>query len=154
MVRPVYSNVSASLRALFDKLLAGSLRWPLYLHGPNGTGKTYACRAFLRTKLGGAYFNARELIGDMINKPVLIGPIIEEAPYACLDELGARLSDPSGVAYDAVMWFADKRIDKPTIYVSNRPPMEMKDAYDERVFSRICCGTWYELTGKDRRFER
>jgi DNA replication protein DnaC len=75
---------------------------------------------------------------------------IRDADVAVIDELGTRSRD-SDVEYSAVKGAADAREHKPTIWISNHPPQQMRELYDDRIFSRICCGTWYELTGPDRR---
>jgi hypothetical protein len=53
-----------------------------------------------------------------------------------LDVLGARCDDPV----------------KPFVVTSNCAPAEIERLYDERVASRILCGSVFELAGADRRF--
>ena len=72
---------------------------------------------------------------------------------------GRQLLDlPRGVAgeleYNAVRRFADSReqmADRRAIYISNVSADDIRKIYDDRVASRILCGTWFELSGEDRR---
>lgn len=76
---------------------------------------------------------------------------ITEVDLAVLDELAIRTS-AKDLDYTAVKRFADIRTGKPTIYITNVQPADLGKLYDDRIFSRVACGTWYECTGEDRRF--
>jgi hypothetical protein len=40
------------------------------------------------------------------------------------------------------------------VYVSNVAPNELASMYDDRICSRLLCGTWFELKGPDRRLAK
>jgi hypothetical protein len=39
------------------------------------------------------------------------------------------------------------------IYISNLEPEAIARVYDDRIASRLLCGTWYKLDGEDRRLK-
>ena len=53
----------------------------------------------------------------------------------------------------AVKKFAELRDGQPAIYVSNVKPETLGTLYDDRIASRVLCGSWYELVGDDRRMK-
>lgn len=66
-----------------------------------------------------------------------------------VDDLGVGQASES--AY-AILWrLADLRQKLPTIYTSNLTPEQLRDQYDERIASRVCCGVLIELVANDRR---
>ena len=155
--------VDSGLRYVFRRLINGHERWPLYLFGKPGRGKTCASLAlldhipwtmarrdfpFVSYIIGGRYWVAEELINYLLNHEW--DTRIKDCSLAVLDELGERIKN-TDLHYTAVKRFADDRIHKPTIYISNLHPDEIAKAYDDRIASRILCGTCYELTGDDRR---
>jgi DNA replication protein DnaC len=77
---------------------------------------------------------------------------VEQADLVVLDELCGR-SKETELEYQAVKRLAGLRDLKPAIYVSNLPPEALRDTYDERIYSRLACGTVFKLDGKDRRFK-
>jgi hypothetical protein len=85
----------------------------------------------------------------------IIDPILqsESDRLVVLDEIGAR-QKVTDLHYSAVKEFADVReLDHSgvAIYISNLEPMQLANVYDDRIASRLLCGTWYKLDGKDRR---
>ena len=161
------SKVSEPMKQIFRQLVTGVGRWPLYLFGAPGVGKTSACLALLDyipsgVRVGkksgkivdfgpGGLYDTAEWIVKRLLKGDIGDKMIKGAPLAVLDELGQR--EKCGDAqYSAVKDFADLRRGKPTIYISNLAPDQIPTAYDDRIASRILCGTRFELTGEDRRF--
>jgi DNA replication protein DnaC len=66
-----------------------------------------------------------------------------------VDDLG--VSQASESAY-AILWrLADIRQKLPTIYTSNLTPQQLREEYDDRIASRVCCGVLIELVASDRR---
>lgn len=145
--------VDRQLRRVMDGLICGRLPWPLYLWGREGVGKTRASLALCDRVHAGRYWTVDGIIREMLahDPPWLSlwgwpsGP-----PLAVLDELGLHVA--RDVEFDAVKQFADWREDRATIYISNLGQADLARAYDRRIASRVCCGTQFELRGRDRRF--
>ena len=52
----------------------------------------------------------------------------------------------------AIIWrLTDIRQRLPTIYTTNYSPEQLRERYDPRIVSRVCCGTIIEVVGADRR---
>jgi hypothetical protein len=86
---------------------------------------------------------------DLWGEPILI----EAERLVVLDEIGAR-QKVTDLHYSAVKEFADVReLDHSgvAIYISNLEPAQLAAVYDDRIASRLLCGTWFKLDGKDRR---
>jgi len=145
--------VARDLVAVFRGLVAGQLPWPLYLHGPAGSGKTCAARA-LGDFAEEAFFVTVEQICDAIvqNDKGLLD-LIRARDLVVLDELGTR-NAPSDLEYKAVKLVADARESRRNrvgVYISNLPPQEIPVIYDDRIASRILCGTIFHLATGDQR---
>lgn len=69
-----------------------------------------------------------------------------------LDDVGVGGFDEQG--YEILWRLTDIRQRLPTIYTSNFSPEQIRDKYDPRVHSRLCCGLVLELLGKDRRLAK
>jgi DNA replication protein DnaC len=129
------------------------LKWPLYLHGPAGTGKTCAVLAFADRVPYSTYWTAEETVEWILGHAESMWRNAGGAPLLIVDELGVR-STSGDLQYQAVKRLADLRAQgRATIWVSNHVPEAIKKLYDDRIYSRICCGTWFELAGNDRRFQ-
>jgi len=75
----------------------------------------------------------------------------KEEPLVIVDEVGASKNDRE---YQALKRLADMRVNKPILWLSNLSPQGLREAFDERLFSRLCCGTVVEVQGPDQRFSR
>lgn len=143
--------VDPRLWKLFGKLANGQAKWPLLLHGPPGTGKT--CAAFcVCDRSRTAMYATTDALCDRVlrgDDPNLFEWIASK-DLAVLDELGCR-EKVGDLHYTTVKQFADARREKPTIYITNLSINELRSIYDDRIVSRVLCGTWFELTGEDRR---
>ena len=159
--------IDPSLRTIIRSLVSGVLPWPLFLHGPVGTGKTCAALCLL-DRAKGIYQTVGQLC-DQVNlarsgrleSPTIEGRgglvfperlwvIVSRAPLMVLDELGLR-SSVSDAHYEAVKECVDHRLGKPFVVISNLPLAEITRIYDDRIFSRLASGTVFELGGPDRR---
>ena len=69
-----------------------------------------------------------------------------------VDELGCR-RQVSDWEYSVVKRVADLREQKATVWISNHPPERIRALFDDRIASRLLCGTWFALEGHDRRQE-
>ena len=140
------------LRGILRTLAKGEGRWPLYLYGQPGTGKTCSSLALVDRVLPiRLYATVETLVQWMLGKTWQWREL-ENARLLVIDELGQR-TEATDIEYAAVKAAADAREHQPAIYISNHPPERMRDFYDSRVFSRICSGGWYELTGPDHRMD-
>jgi hypothetical protein len=163
--------VDCELMGLFRRLAHGGAKWPLFLYGPAGSGKTCAALA-LTDLVQTTFYGTPEDLCTIILKggPRRWAPSKAEIVYrddrpalvaipaerlVVLDELGAR-SKITDLHYSAVKEFLDSRElghNRVGIYISNLEPDKLVGVYDDRIASRLLCGTWFELAGKDRRME-
>lgn len=153
----VYRNmklVDPKLFTLFRSLVRGSARWPLYLHGAAGRGKTLAALSLCDWIPRAGYYVPNDLCEAIVNPSRFnFWESVREKPVVVLDELGAR-EHVGDLPYEAVKRFADCRelhAGRVAVYISNLTPKQIADVYDDRIASRILCGSWFELTGPDRR---
>jgi DNA replication protein DnaC len=149
MVNRSMREVNPDLRACFGLLCRGKGKWPLFLHGEPGRGKTCAALA-LADYLNAAYYRTAEQLVDELLGGGWADRWLRDPSLAILDELGTRERN-SDVHYQVVQRFSDLRDCRPAIYISNLTPEEIPKAYDDRIASRILCGTWFHLAGPDRR---
>jgi DNA replication protein DnaC len=144
--------IDPNLQALLDQLTAGELPWPLYLYGDTGRGKSCAVIALLNRVAYSAYLRLSGLIAEYIDRTT-IWASYRDAPLVALDEVGCHRV-PCEPEYQALKQLADIREGKPTIWISNLDPEVLCQHYDDRIYSRLCCGTWFKLEGPDRRFQQ
>ena len=159
--------VNGKLLKLFQSLSLGKERWPLFLYGPVGTGKTSAALA-LSDCVQTVWFGTIEDVCDIIvaggRRPWALGqydfrrdrlPTKKADNLVVLDEIGTR-QKVIDLHYQAVKEFADAReLDhqRVAIYISNLEPDQVAAVFDDRIALRLLCGTWFKLDGKDRRME-
>lgn len=164
------AEIHQSLRTVIRSLVSGESPWPLFLHGPAGTGKTCAALCLLdHVLIGGKtpptqYFTVSALCAALIESqlgrmenavgakvwPAEFWQRIYAAPLFVLDEIGAR-ETVSDAHYDAVKSAIDSRAGKPFVAISNLPMARVEALYDARIASRLSAGTVIELGGADRR---
>jgi DNA replication protein DnaC len=151
-----------------------SKRWPIYLYGPAGRGKSYGMAAiYLGWHTENAqWYDVSQLLRKIIRCRMEGGHIQEMGPngipydlyedkifrkvadahLACFDDVGLR--SPSDSMYDAWYALVNSRKRLPTVYTGNLRPDELHKVYDARIASRITEGTVIELTGDDRRLHK
>ena len=144
-------KIEPGLLALMLALAHGRERWPLFLYGPTGRGKTCAAVWLCDRVPYSVYTTADRAAQWLLRRDDSIWQTYREAPLLVIDELGLRSCD-SDLEYVAVKRLADCREHLPAIWISNHDPRRIAEIYDERIYSRICSGTWYCLEGEDRRF--
>jgi DNA replication protein DnaC len=158
-------------RALWDcikGLCEGRSKWPLFLYGPVGTGKSCAAlclvdrvadaefwpmpalATYVRSvkegreewyKCGqGGTWTERQWWKHMAHIPLLV-----------LDDVGLREVN-SEFQTETLFLALEAREGKPLICTSNLNEHEIETSYNDRIRSRMCCGTVYELRGRDRRY--
>lgn len=152
------SLVDKRLQDCFRGLVTGKQPWPLYLHGPAGVGKTRAVLALCDFIRGAVYTTLRECCDAKMSNghDVWGGTFWETLPLFVLDEIGCRLK-AGDLEYTCIIeaWEARERdAAGVAIYVSNLTPGDLNAMYDNRVASRLLCGTVFKLDGPDRRLQR
>ena len=159
-------GVAAGVLKQMWAVASGQQPWPLYFFGPPGRGKTMAALCLLdRCYLPYLYYTTKSLRDLIIIAQQGHCPIewpygikeyevwrsIRQANIVVLDELGVeeKVSDHH---YKAVVGVLDAREFKPLVIISNVTPDELKRVYDDRVWSRACCGSLVDFSGyPDRR---
>jgi len=154
-IRRTMAEVQPELRALLMALAAGKAPWPLFLHGPSGAGKTAAALALLDCVRSAVRKTPDDMCRDEKagrNREYVFS---RESDLLILDELGTRPA--SDFEYSMVKQAIDRReeeCNRVAIYISNSDPRGLQAAYDDRVASRILCGSVFHLKDRDRRFAR
>ncbi len=159
-VRRSMAQVDQALVSTFRKLAGGAQPWPLFLFGPTGAGKTLAALSLCDHARTASYHTAEGLCDTTIElkyRPDELRDLwetIATKDLVVLDEIGIR-GQASDFAYTTLKRLADARemhAGRVAIYISNLPPREVATLYDDRICSRLLCGTRFELKGRDRRF--
>lgn len=147
------SQVKPSLRDKLRELASGERKWPLFLFGDTGAGKTSAALA-LADFCELAFYDELDTLCDSVMNHTIDWDLIGWADLAILDEIGVR-TKATDLHYTTVksFWERRKRREQRTIYISNIQPQGIADVFDDRIASRLLCGTVVELTGDDRRKE-
>lgn len=153
--------VPEALRRVFERLAAGELPWPLFLHGKAGRGKTCAALAMLdRVNAGRRYQTVPDLLDEL--RRCMSGKHehdvterefwerYERIKFFVLDEIGAR-ERVSDFHYDVIKRVFDLRHAKPFVVCSNLSIGELATVYDDRIADRLAEGTRYEFTGESMR---
>ncbi len=163
------AEIDPALRQTLRRLVTGEARWPLFLHGEVGTGKTCAALALLDhadcfsggQPGEGEYLTASELAervieaqqGRLTQSVQAMWRRLANAPLVVLDELGAR-ERVSDHHYECIRRLLDLRDGLPLIGVSNLDLEMLAQRYDDRIASRLAAGTVCYLDGEDRRLSR
>lgn len=172
------AGVDPVLRDVFRSLVAGRADWPLFLHGPPGTGKT--CAALALCDYLWPWQQRYATAGDLTSRVMAtfgtgerfdwrpFGPYSESryqpgnrpngepwgttsgALLVVLDELGTR-EKVTDTHYETVQKLIDLREGLPLILIANPDIAGIGRLYDARIASRCEAGTVVELKGKDRR---
>ncbi len=159
-------GVARGIRLKMSLAATGNAPWPLYFFGPPGRGKTMAALCLLDRCYLPYLYHATKSLRDLIivaqyNQQTREYPYgihendvwrsIRQANIVVLDELGVseKVSDHH---YETVVGVLDAREFKPLVIISNVTPDELKRVYDNRVWSRACCGVLVDFSGyPDRR---
>lgn len=162
-------RLDPDLARIIAALVRGDAPWPLYLYGEVGTGKTCAALLLCDAVGGGcAYYTVESAAEDRI--AAMKGVLFDQytggkihphqwranwraAKLGVLDELGIR-NCPSDAETDLVKAMVDTRKGRPIVLIGNGGPEDIARVYDDRIASRVCEGTVYELRGDDRRLHR
>jgi len=148
----VSTKVDPTLWRLLLELANGEQRWPLYMYGATGTGKTCAALCLVDRVVDSIYTPADRLAEWTLHNDAYAWQHAGAVGLVVIDELGLR-SRNSDLEYISVKRMADVREHRAAIWISNHKPDDIRQIYDDRIYSRICSGVWYELTGDDRRMQ-
>ena len=143
--------VEPRLRQLLRDVCRGDKPWPLLLWGPTGTGKTRAALCLLDRLDSGMFATLDQAADALVGRDGSFWGWVRRADVAVLDELGTRATG-TDLHYAALRRFLEIREDLPFLGITNLEPSALAKAYDDRVLSRLACGTIYQLGGEDRRF--
>lgn len=102
---------------------------------------------------GSYYLNAEDAADAVMHGTQIVWEVIEQRHLVVLDELGSR-EKVGDLHYQAVKRITDLRDNQPTIYIANLAPAALARCYDDRIASRILCGSIFELSGNDRRMNQ
>lgn len=148
--------VEKELVEIFFDLVSGKRPWPLFLHGPVGAGKSRAVLCLCDYVARARYVTLRELC-DRKMRPEDFQAWDWQAPaLLVVDEIGTRLK-PGDLDYTCLVEAWEEREEKSlgvAVYVSNLAPAELNAYFDNRIASRLLCGTVFKLDGDDRRMRR
>lgn len=162
-------QVPPALWNLFLDLCDGEGKWPLFVYGPPGTGKSCAALC-LADRVEGAKFWQMPALDKQVQE-VKQGTAewydlgrggkwtsktwwnyIGSLPLLILDDVG--LPEFSSDSQAETLFMAlEARDGKPLICTSNLNEDKIGTTYNDRIQSRMCCGTMYEMRGGDRRRE-
>lgn len=166
------------VRQTIREASATGIKWPLYLVGNPGTGKTCAglCIAdycpgawwvewpeFWRFVNDVNFRRAETEIRGVLNEggwrepsatikwnPARWWRYAERLSCFVLDDLGTG-DKATALQYEALKTLLDRRQKKPLIVTSNVEPLALKDTFDARIVDRLDSGTVVKLSGKSRR---
>ncbi len=147
------ARVPRRLQQALQGLLGGRLPWPAYVFGPAGVGKTCAALLVHDTVPEAFWADAELLAEHAYEQASWPWRFASRANLVIVDEVGCR-SRSSEREYLGVKRMADQchRLGVPVLWVSNLTPEQLRQHFDDRVFSRLCCGTVIPVEGEDQRF--
>lgn len=152
LIVPNWSEIKPALQHKLMELATGHGDWPLYLHGDTGVGKSCAAAALVNRTANAPYLLAEQLCDAVYAPHAHPWPCIKDAELVVIDEVGLRPAQDQR-AFLAMDQAARLREHRPTIWISNHGPDRLRQLFDDRLYSRLTCGTVIELTGPDRRKE-
>lgn len=147
-------------------------RFPIYLHGIQGCGKSSAMACLYRSFQGTARWILLESFVQQITRCRQDGRVeifseatgesffrtevqwfklVSQAQLLCIDDIGLR--PPTESAYEIVFKLINSRLGLPTIYTSNLDEEAFQKTYGMRIASRVFSGTVIQCSGHDRRTE-
>lgn len=129
-------------------------RFPLYIHGPTGTGKScLAALVFSMLHHMPMWRRADEFLIDIATKRNdgwgALKEKIRHSPCLFLDDLGLR--PPTESMFHALFDVMELRANRPLVICSNKTLSQLAALYDDRIISRLSAGTQLLIDGEDRR---
>lgn len=149
--------IAPAAHARIKAALLGQAPWPVYLWGPTGTGKTCAGLCAHDAAAFAIYWPLPDAVMANQDKERAAGLWrgIADADLLVIDEVGERmagwLADAEFFVLKRIADERERRKHRAAIYIGNIPPQQLAEVYDDRIASRLLCGTVIELAGDDRR---
>lgn len=134
-----------------------SPRFPVYVYGPVGTGKTGIAAVLFRIASSALWRRADSFLLDLSmgrNDGSYRQEMakVESSHVLVLDDLGTR--KPSEGMFHMLFDILERRKAKMTVITSNHSPEELRDVYEDgRIYSRLMAGTPLVCSGADRRVD-
>lgn len=163
-------EIPSELREVLAEVTGGNAPWPLLIGGSVGVGKTCAALALCDHVDASRYWTLEgfcELLRDAQHGrawqtrgtdrvqlyPHLIWDEVANTPLLVIDEIGCR-ERASDHVYTTLQKILDARMGRPSVLITNLPAAQLRTLFDDRIVSRLFCGTAIYLEGKDRRLAR
>ncbi len=164
-----FNRLPEELRQIIEDLCNGTGKWPLFLHGRVGRGKSYAALCLFDLVKDAQFWP----MADFIEKCRRVKEGREEhyslghggkwtvdswwryvtsLPLLILDDVALHEENDQDQT-DALYRALEARTGLPLFVTSNRDPNGIGTSYSEQIRSRLCCGTTYELWGDDLRYK-
>jgi DNA replication protein DnaC len=163
------SEVPPDLWRTISELCEGRRKWPLFIHGPVGTGKSSAALC-LADRVDKSEFYKFPDFADYCHRvkdgleewydcgiggkqtPKRWWNYVSSIPLLVLDDIGLReLYDD--LQMETLFLALEAREGKPFVCTSNLSEKGIEETYNERIRSRLCSGTVCYQGGLDRRTE-
>lgn len=142
-------------------------RWPVYMWGEAGRGKTSTMACLHRAWLGRSVWFRLSTFVELIQLARRSGAVmlpgaqrevseahiwrtrVDDPSLLCIDDIGLRGATDSyyAITYELI----DRRGTKPAIYTSNLSPERLNATLDGRVASRLLRGMELQVEGRDQR---
>ena len=152
-----WSKVTPELRTKLTKAFQFD-RWPWYLHGPAGSGKSYAAACIYNSWDKGWpwWCEASKIIPEFVKRRIEGGASavqnsIRDCGLIVLDDVAIRECTPAQA--EAFLMFINLRGRKPFICTGNIHPTKLSTILDDRIASRLTSGVMIGVEGSDRRLE-
>lgn len=164
--------VPVSVRESFRSCCAAESPWPLLVWGDVGTGKTrfglivhdfYSGMFMDFADLAAEYTALRRGELESEHSAIVLTTNVRKVHETewidalasprvfIVDDIARRGDTQSETSRELLSRFLDRREGMPTILISNLGPIDLATAYDDRVGSRMCCGTVVKVEGSDMR---
>lgn len=167
-VHPEIIRVLTNHRLTWDRATFNP-RWPLYLWGKPGSGKTSVAGLIYQEATGRPmWINAGKGFRAVASASAEPQPLwgygmiplrevehwleLEERSLVVLDDIALR-DRVSEAQFEVMQEFLNRRQGKPTVITGNMSIEQIAKVYDDRVASRIAAGTLIEIDGDDKRLE-
>ncbi len=152
-------------RQMLKKLLNRKADQDVFLFGLAGRGKTHIMAALIRDFISKGYECIRISFDDFCCKVrSTMSPVskqtewdmmcpLKDVDMLFIDDLGLRSKQESDFAYGTLYSILNKRQERllPTFISSNKNLTRIREAFDERIISRLQTALIIEITGEDRR---
>jgi predicted ATPase len=167
-----WGRVRPALREAISEAVREA-RWPIYMYGMQGCGKSCAMACcyrsyrgerhaaqwilldpFIQTILRCRREGQVEVPGLSVSETVFRTEsqwfkIVANAAVLCVDDVGIR--SPTDSAYEVLFKLINAREGRPSFYTSNHSPSDLLAIYRKRILSRMTRGTVIHCTGEDQR---